>query len=663
MKLIRPVLAVIVILAVLFVGALAALPYIVSTDAIRLHLAQNISAWTGYSVEIRQPPRLSFFPVFRASLSDVTLSKIGDTNAPFMAAERIEVEMSPLDALFGRVAFSETRLINAHFTLSEPVEDLPQFVNTLASSSGRLGFAIRQARNVTAHESGKPDNTGATKNQLLTTPFGRLVLENGSVGFTTRNSERQEEVTAINASIDWPQTTSSATIKGKAIWHGETAEYNLNAAQPLLLMANGMSQINAQVTSKPLSIGFQGRTNIAENLFTEGAFTLSSPSLSESLHWLGLSSDASYSGRTTADDAFNIETNVSATPTRIKLADIALNLNNMPAKGAAEIGFGKDRPVVTGTLAFQTLDAASFFHTVTTLVTKVREDDQAKNGGQTRYGPQRMIDTALLNSADIDIRLSAQNATIGAAQMTGLAAALQIRDGQAMFDIGDAKAFKGSIQANVKLAQADSGQDKITLRFNAANIDSTAFLTAMGLTDPILSGQGSLSVTAETTPHSLQSMLQNARGQISFTLGNGRMQGFDLNDFISKIKSEGFFALQRRDKVSLDFKRLDVKASLGDGVATLENTKTETAQGTLSLTGIIPLTDRSLALSGTLSLPQKTAEQPSQPTTNNQTTAPQTNDPNAQPQQPVAEAQVPATEDLHFFVGGSWDRPFISPSR
>ncbi len=130
MKLIRPVLAVIVILAVLFVGALAALPYIVSTDSIRLHLAQNISAWTGYSVEIRQPPRMSFFPVFRASLSDVTVSKMGDTNTPFMAAERIEVEMSPLDALFGRVAFTETRLINAHFALSEPVEDLPQFVNT-----------------------------------------------------------------------------------------------------------------------------------------------------------------------------------------------------------------------------------------------------------------------------------------------------------------------------------------------------------------------------------------------------------------------------------------------------------------------------------------------------------------------------------------------------
>lgn len=656
MKFIRPVLAVVVIVAALFIGALAALPYIISTDAIRLHLAQNISAWTGYSVEIRQPPRLSFFPVFRASLSDVTLSKISNTTVPFMAAERIEVEMSPFDALFGRVAFSETRLINAHFTLSEPVEDLPQFVNTLASSSGRLGLAIRQARQLTAQNAGKSAAKPSDSSQLQTMPFGRLVLQNASIGFTTRASEQQEEITAINASIDWPQTSGAATVKGKAVWHDETAEYNLNAAQPLLLLANGMSQINAQISSKPLSLSFNGNSNISDSLFAEGAFSLSSPSLSESLHWLGLLSNASYSGRTTNDDGFTIETNISVTQSRIKLADIVLNLNNMPAKGAAEIDLSKVRPMITGTLAFQTLDATSFFHTVTTLITKVREEDQANRDMATRYGPQRMIDTALLNSADLDIRLSSQNASIGAAQMTGLAAALQIRDGQAIFDIGDAKAFKGSIQASMKLSQENAGQDKLSLRFNAANIDSSAFLTAMGLSDPILSGQGNVSVTAETTPHSMQSMLQNARGQISFTLGNGRLQGFDLNDFISKIKSEGFFALQRRDKVSLDFKRLEVKASLGDGVATLENTKTETAQGTLSLTGIIPLTDRSLALSGVLALPLKAPETPEAPALDGTAPAQTGATENAAP-------LAPETENLHFFVGGSWDRPFISSSR
>ena len=659
MKLIRPVLAVIILLAVLVVGALAALPYIVSSDAIRLHLAQNISAWTGYSVEIRQPPRMSFFPVFRASLSDVTLSKMNEANAPFMAAERIEVEMSPLDALFGRVAFSETRLINAHFNLSEPVEDLPQFVNTLASSSGRLGLAIRQARNLAAKKSENDQNNDT---QLQTMPFGRLVLENSSIGFTTRNTEQPKEITEINATINWPQTTSAATVKGKAVWQKETAEYNLSVTQPLQLLARGMSQITAQVSSKPLTLSFDGRSNISENIFTEGAFSLASPSLSESLHWLGLSSDVSYSLRTTAEDAFSIETNISATPQRIKLADIALNLNNMPAKGAAEIGLGKQRPVVTGTLAFQTLNAVSFFHTVTTLVTKVSEDEQSKLYNDYRYyAPPRMIDTRLLNSADLDIRLSAQNATIGAAQMTGLAAALQIRDGQAIFDIGDAKAFKGSIQTSIKLAQTENGQDTIGIRLNAANIDSAAFLTALGLSDPILSGQGNLSVTAETSPQNLQSMLQNARGQISFTLNNGRMLGFDLNDFIAKMKSEGFFALQRRDKVSLDFKRLDVKASLGDGVATLETTKVETMQGALSLTGIIPLTDRSLALSGTLSLPLPEKEPAEKPAENGEATE-QTGE--AQTPDPApTELQKPETENLHFFVGGSWDRPFISPSK
>jgi AsmA protein len=139
------------------------------------------------------------------------------------------------------------------------------------------------------------------------------------------------------------------------------------------------------------------------------------------------------------------------------------------------------------------------------------------------------------------------------------------------------------------------------------------------------------------------------------------MLGFDLNDFIARMKSEGFFALQRRDKVSLDFKRLDVKASLGDGVATLETTKVETVQGALSLTGIIPLTDRSLALSGTLSLPQPAKEPAEKPAENTGATD-QTGETPA-PDPAVTEPQKPETENLHFFVGGSWDRPFISPSK
>lgn len=661
MKLIRPVLAVIFILAVLFAGALAALPYIVSTDAIRLHLAQNISTWTGYSVEIRKPAQLSFFPVFRASLSDVTLSKMSGSDAPFMTAERIEVDMSAFDALFGRVAFSETRLINAHFTMSEPVDDLPQLINALGTSSGRLGYAIRQARRINLQKNSRQSDD----KKVQTMPFGRLVLQNSTIGFTPRKSEQQEKITGINASIDWPQTSGAATVKGKAVWHDAVADYNLTADQPLQLLASGTSHITAQFTSKPLNISFNGRSNVAENLFTEGAFSLSSPSLSESLHWLGLSSDATYSRRTTADDAFSIETNISATPARITLADIALNLNNMPAKGAAEIGLGKQRPVITGTLAFQSLNAVSFFHTVTTLVTRIREDERPKNFTGFRYDPPRMIDMRLLNSADLDIRLSAQNATIGAAKMTGLAAALQIRDGQGIFDIGDAKAFKGSLQTSIKLAQKETGQDSISIRLNAANIDSAEFLNAIGWSDPVLSGQGNLSVTAETSPRSLHSMIQNARGQLSFTLNNGRMLGFDLNDFIAKMKSEGFFALQRRDNVTLDFKRLEVKANLGDGVATLETAKAETMQGALSLSGIIPLTDRSLALSGTLTLAQRNKDIAAQPAGegDNKEPASENGTPPTEQTGDKTQAAPPEPESLHFFVGGSWDRPFISPAK
>jgi len=147
-------------------------------------------------------------------------------------------------------------------------------------------------------------------------------------------------------------------------------------------------------------------------------------------------------------------------------------------------------------------------------------------------------------------------------------------------------------------------------------------------------------------------LLNNAQGNVSVQLNNGQMQGFSVQDFLTKAQSQGFFALERQDNVSLAFNRLDMKANLADGVASLENATLVTSEGTLSLAGIVPFVDRSLALSGEVTFPTSQPQQ--QQNSDNQQGEPAQGDQDAH----GATEKPP----LHFFVGGSWDRPFISPS-
>ncbi|OYR15184.1 AsmA family protein [Brucella thiophenivorans] len=630
----RLIIALIILGAAALATLLAIIPFIVSTDAIRIRVAQEISAWTGYSVELREAPRLRVFPVLRASLDGVTLSKLSDQGAkPFMTANRIEVELSPLDALMGRLSFSETQIVRPNFNLGGTVNNFSGLLDAIASSNGRLGTAIRAQRAL--QQNGADDTTRAA--QQASQPFGRVVIRDGIIAFNDPDSQEEpkedQQITKVNATLEWPRTSSAATLRGSAQWRGEATQFNLTAAQALPLLAGGNSDLNASFTSNPVNIIFDGKANISNNRFFEGSLSAKTPNLSKSVRWLGLPPIAG----STEIGAFSLDSTITSTPQRLKFDNVEMTTDESPAKGVIEIGFEQDTPAVTGTLAFDKLDLRRLFSIFVPLPVS-----QARSPSERDPSEQDNINTSFIDRAELDLRLSAQTATAGPVAMTGVAAAVQIRGGRAMFDIGDAKAFNGILQANLQLVR-DLKTATGELRFNASDIDSSQLFAALGFDKPFINGKGNVSLFMKGPANRWSGLLTNAQGNVSVELNNGQMQGFSVQDFLTKAQSQGFFALERQENVSLAFNRLDLKANLSDGVATLENARLATNDGTLSLAGIVPFVDRSLALSGEVIFPD--SQPPQQQNTDGQ----------------QAET-TPSKPPLHFFVGGSWDRPFISPS-
>lgn len=633
-KFVRLIIALVILCAAAAATLLAVLPFIVSTDAIRVRVAQEISAWTGYSVELREAPRLKVFPVLRASLNGVTLSKLTDQGQkPFMSADRIDVDLSPLDAIMGHISFSETQIVRPHINLDGPVSSFPAMLDAIASSNGRLGTAIRAQRALLQNGT-KPDSQTS---EQTSQPFGRVVVNGGTVSFapppTGEETAKEDQITDVNMTLEWPQTSSAATLKGGGKWRNETSQFSITAAQALPLLAGGTSSVTASLTAKPLSLTFQGKANISKDRFFEGDLGIKTPSLSSVVHWLSLPPIAGSS----EVGAFSLESTIAATPNRWKFANVEMTAGESPAKGVIEVIFQQEQPSVTGTLAFEKLDLRNLFAAFVPL------PDNSAHSPNDRGDHKDNIDTSFFDHSEFDLRLSAQNATVGPVTLSGVAAAIQIRGGRAIFDIGDAKSFNGSLQANVQIVR-DLKSATGELRFNATDIESAQFLSALDFDKPFISGRGNVSLFMKGPANRWSGLLSNAKGNVSVQLNNGQMQGFSVQDFLSKAQNQGFFALERKDNVALAFNRIDLKANLSDGVATLENARLDTSDGILNLAGIVPFVDRSLALSGEVIFPQAQPQE-------------QSEGDGEQPSQPT-----PAKPTLNFFVGGSWDRPFISPS-
>ncbi|PSH63999.1 AsmA family protein [Phyllobacterium sophorae] len=616
----RHFLATILTMALVAGGILLALPYLVSTDLIRARLIQEISNWTGYTVDSRQTPQISFFPVFSASLGEVTIRNPWQSEgAPFMQAERIEVDLSLISALAGNIEFTETKIVRPRFVIDEPIKSLSQIGEALAKSDGRIGDVVREARAAVEADPAKPDMSTVSSQ-----PFGRVRLEDAMVTFKRPINGAEEQISSISGVFDWPQTSGVASFRGTAIWHGEETEIDSSATRALLLLAGGTSPLQVNLSSTPLTLSFNGSANISRDQFFEGTLSLTSPSLRRTLEWSRMASVPN-----APIGSFALDASVSGSANRMKLDGLTATLNDNPAKGGIEVVLNEGAPSITGTLAFETLDLHSVFSGFMPLP-----------GGST--SSDSVISTDFLKQLTLDLRLSTQKATLGPVNLSKVAATAQIRNGRAIFDIGEASAFDGSVAASFQLADEGDGVTLGELRLNGTDVNSTSIASLVGLGSRFELGKGTMSLVLKGPISRWSSALANAKGTLSMRFGSGQIRSLDFNSLLGKAKSDRFFSLNEKTDAWLAFDRLEIKANIMDGVAALDTAQMQTKSGMLNFAGIVTLIGKSLALTGDFAAPVA-APAPAE---------------GAAADAPKPE---PAFSHTRFFIGGSWDNPFISP--
>lgn len=561
-----------------------------------------MGAWSGYQVTIGKDPDIEIWPDFRAILTDVTLKPTGATDdAPVVEAERVEVELSAIAALGGNVVFSSARLIRP--TLH--VEALSSgFYLPRMPGSGRLTESIDAARRIVAE-----DRTNPQLSRFPTDAFGSIEFTDGRV-VTGSGSTEMEIVTDLAGSASLPTLDGPGWLTAAGVWRGEATTLELSSARPLLLLAGGTAPLSLSAKSAPANFEFSGNASLMENLFVDGRAKFSTPSLRRMLEWSHARTAAG-----TAIGSIALDGQVEGNSQRIKIESAEIVLDGSPGSGLLDLLLSGPLPVISGTLAFERLDLRSFLSAFTPL-----EQTQGQ-------GP---IDASFADRVNLDLRLSAQEATVGSIKLAEVAATARVKDGLAAFDVSDATAFGGTIQSGLRVDRTQAGTE-LELRLLASDVDGAALAAAAGMTRMAPSGRGKVSVILKGPGNAWETMFDRANGSVSANFGPGSLTGIDLPGFLDRSQKDGFFPLDAVAEGTLETTGIDLKANVSNGVAIIDKGEVRSERYRVQLSGIMPFAGKGLALSGSIW-------------------------PSAQP-----AAGTKQTATAEFFVGGSWNAPFVSP--
>ena len=584
------------LLGILAVAIFLSLPFLASTSIIRGRITAELSNWTGYRVELTAAPEISLFPNVEVKLSGVQLKPWGSPERTVARAEEVRVALSALDAVSGRIRFTRIDIVR-------PVINLPDATSLPAApSSGRFVTALRLARSAIDVDGEAPD-LGSVPDE----PLGTVSLVDGRAVYTRDNKEFPV-VTSVNATIAWPRLAASLSATGSLIWNGEQADLRVSARQPLLLMAGGETPLSFEMTSKPLSFSYDGIVTRRPNLFVDGAASLSTPSLSRALEWSRLTAaQGLLPGRIAASGR------LTGGPDRLKLEEADLSFGDSSGSGVLEFGLPGPVPMISGTLHFPAMDLATILNAFPDVLP-----------GDT---PANALTEVPASRINLDLRLSADNATFQDVLLSEVAATVQVKDDLSVFDISDARAFGGSVQAGLRINRSGEGKTS-ELRVLATEVDGSLIGEAIPLASGVPDATSTVSLILKGPGATWTDLIENSTGSLSAQMTAGAIPEVDLDLFVNRLRSSGFFSLSEAAGRPLAFQTAEVELAIEQGVARIQKATLTTPVRQVRLVGLIPLAGRSLAIAGTVT--------------------------------PLGDN--PADGDaLSFFAGGSWKAPLISP--
>ncbi|MBI1621101.1 AsmA family protein [Aquamicrobium sp. cd-1] len=591
-------LAALLLLALLFVTVL---PWIASTKIVRDRIAYELSLWSGYRVSLGEAPELNVWPTFSAALRDVSFHEWAKESPAVLEADRLDVSLSPLAALRGRVEMSSISMYRPLLRLNRTDVglDLPA-----SPGGGRMMQAINTATRLVQENPKTPDLKA-----LPSDAFGNVEFVDGKIVIV--EGDETEGFSNLTGKITWPALNRTLRINANGVWRGEAVQLEASAENPLILMGGGNATVMGSLKSPLSEASFNGTANFSGERFFDGEANMATPALRRMLEWLRVPVTP---GSTIGP--VSVSSRIQGSGKRLRLDNASLKLGSNNGTGGIDIAFVDEFPAISGTLAFDTLDLRTYLAGFTSIA----------SGSGSLYAP---LDTGIANQISLDLRLSATTATLGHVTLSEIAASTQVKGPLMVLDLSHADGFGGELQAGLRIDTIDD-RKAVEIRLIATEVEALALAKAAGAERLLPQGRANISVMLKGSGNNWNDVLGSAEGSVAATIGPGSLGGLDLAKFRERWGGGGFFALSEVAGGPIALSGGTFNAKVTGGVARIEKADLLLEdQRIFSFSGIIPYFGRALAVSGHLV--------------------------------PVLPGGTRGLAEYPFFIGGAWDTPYVAP--
>lgn len=593
-------------------------PFMISNDLIKDRFEQEISDSIGQPVKFGRNPKVTLWPSTQIKLENVVIGEgdIADDGA-LMIADAFSANVSVVSALLGEPEFSNYVLVRPTINLEIYPDGSSNWLPAGGTTEQNTG-AEAISDETTSEISDPTENEG--QDHFLN--FDDLKIEGGTIVLVTNPGSEPERISSINGSLSWPTQDTRISANLTAIVRGEEINLVIDNANPISMFAGESVSTQIDMSSALINFGYDGTIEFGSSVFFDGQLAFDTPSVRRALEWSG-----SQIRPGTAIGSVEMTASISGDPRNTKFEDLIIRVGENRGLGILDFSILNEAPpLISGTLAFNTLDVESFLRAFTPL---------PESGDEIAD----TIDTQFLKQLGLDLRLSAQEASFGVLEMSNLAAAVQVTEENATLNIGGADAYDGQIIGRVSISDKgiDGGGE---ISVSARDINFETLFNTLEVSGPLPLGIGDLDLKLRSERPLWATSVTDIKGDFSMSVADGTIPGLNLTLVREQANQGNFFNLEDVSDGELDFTIAELETKIDGGVANLGMAKIVTENETISFTGIAPFAKGSLALLGFISEIEAASEQSGQD----------------------GQAEVKnIINTITLFIGGSWPNPVISP--
>jgi AsmA protein len=530
---------------------LAVAPWTVNTGRLSAAVAKQLRTAYGLGFAVKGRTTIALLPTPRLKFENVVLAN--RDGATLVESGQLRGELRLLPMLIGRFEMTELSLNEARIQVDVDANGESPWDRLLAYQRDRIG----------AREGGRQ--------------VRRLIVTNSKLALSDRRRSFQTELADMNFVGNWPAIDAPVELTGSARWRDEPVQITLSGLRPATLLAGMKSRFDLDASSAMGRVAVQMELSLADGPQGVGRANLTTRSLRDLVQWGGvelpfatLIQSASLAGD------FTLDRNVVSWPA------LALTLGSDRLDGALSARFDGERIGLTGTLAADRLTLPDPSSTFGPMLTPA---------GLWSGEALRLSE---LSGADLDLRLSASSARIGALRLDDLAANVLVKSGRIELSIGRATVNRGQVKGRVIAAPATQGQD-LKLQGSFDRLDLSAFLADLGQTRWI-SGLAQGHVVLDATGESLAELARQVQGRAVVTVRQGELWGVALNDALRKAERRPLSTTLEWRGGRTPFDQAQIVANLHAGVGDIVEGHVMSPPTRTALQGRILVADRSLAV-------------------------------------------------------------------